>query len=154
MGMDVFGKKPTSKRGEYFRNNVWWWRPLAGFIEEVAPPELFHKCRYWQSNDGDGLGKRDSLKLAEILTAELDSRRAIQYEINYTMAQEETPDETCDLCQGTGYRTDLDKPEPWTCNGCNGKGTRRPSHTWYPFSAENVRNFRDFLLDCGGFAIC
>ena len=22
MGMDVFGRKPTSKEGEYFRNNV------------------------------------------------------------------------------------------------------------------------------------
>jgi hypothetical protein len=30
MGMDVYGKEPKSDKGEYFRNNVWWWRPLAG----------------------------------------------------------------------------------------------------------------------------
>ncbi|QOR55575.1 MAG: hypothetical protein UMS36scaffold28_65 [Phage 59_13] len=28
MGMDVYGVKPKSKQGEYFRNNVWSWRPL------------------------------------------------------------------------------------------------------------------------------
>ena len=30
MGFDVYGKDPDpgSGSGEYFRNNVWWWRPL------------------------------------------------------------------------------------------------------------------------------
>ena len=37
MGMDVIGLKPTSKEGEYFRNNVWWWGPLADYCMEVAP---------------------------------------------------------------------------------------------------------------------
>ena len=27
MGMDVYGRNRCSKEGEYFRNNVWWWRP-------------------------------------------------------------------------------------------------------------------------------
>ena len=37
MGMDVFGNNPRNKEGEYFRNNVWWWRPLADFILECYP---------------------------------------------------------------------------------------------------------------------
>lgn len=24
MGMDVYGKAPSSQTGEYFRNNIWW----------------------------------------------------------------------------------------------------------------------------------
>ena len=33
MGFDLYstGKHKTPK-GEYFRNNVWWWRRLADFV--------------------------------------------------------------------------------------------------------------------------
>ena len=40
MGMDVYGENPKNEKGEYFRNNVWWWRPLGDFVcsnyEEIA----------------------------------------------------------------------------------------------------------------------
>jgi hypothetical protein len=32
MGMDVFGRNPDSKAGEYFRANVWSWRPIHDLI--------------------------------------------------------------------------------------------------------------------------
>lgn len=35
MGMDLYGKKPLNPVGEYFRNNVWWWRPLAVFVQKL-----------------------------------------------------------------------------------------------------------------------
>ena len=54
MGMDVIGKNPKNETGEYFRNNVWGWGPLATYVCQVAP-EITAKCKYWQSNDGDGL---------------------------------------------------------------------------------------------------
>lgn len=38
-------------------------------------------------------------------------------------------------------------------NGCDGKGTKRPADTWYPFEVENVKEFATFLQDCGGFEI-
>jgi hypothetical protein len=64
MGMDVYGRNPTSKEGEYFRNNVWWWRPLAEYCMEVAP-EIAARCEGWHYNDGDGLNGLDSGALAE-----------------------------------------------------------------------------------------
>jgi hypothetical protein len=36
MGMDVYGKAPTVEEGKYFRNNLWWWRPLWTYVEEVV----------------------------------------------------------------------------------------------------------------------
>ena len=35
MGFDLYslGNHKTDK-GEYFRNNVWWWRRLADFVVE------------------------------------------------------------------------------------------------------------------------
>ena len=37
MGMDIHARNPTGERGAYFRNNVWWWRPLADYCITVAP---------------------------------------------------------------------------------------------------------------------
>ena len=159
MGMDVYGRKPTGKEGEYFRNNVWYWRPLADYIKSVAP-DLHSKCKYWQSNDGDGLNAKDSLKLADRLAAELASGRTAEYAGQYAKRHAEMPDEDCDLCEGTGIR----QPIPYrgagdpkkggiTCNACQGKKTVRPSDTYYPFEVSNVRDFIQFLRACGGFKI-
>ena len=64
MGMDVYGKNPENESGEYFRNNVWWWRPLAEYVCSIAPDITKH-CEYWQTNDGDGLNEAHSIQLAE-----------------------------------------------------------------------------------------
>lgn len=157
MGMDVYGKQPTAEVGSYFRNNVWWWRPLWDYVEDVAP-QLAERVEYGHSNDGDGLGARDTVKLAAILTVELDAGRTAQYAVHYGARVEALPDEQCSLCGGSGTRTDdLAVANGWTtqggCNACKGTGSRRPMDTWYEFSAENVREFRDFLVASGGFEI-
>ena len=147
MGMDVYGKS-----GNYFRNNVWWWRPLADYIKEVAPEEITSNCQYWQSNDGDGLDAENSKKLADFLQAEIDSGRTKAYEAEYEKSQDALPDEKCDLCNGTGQRND--NIIQGTCNKCKGKGKVRPWPTYYPFSAENVQEFVNFLKESEGFEIC
>ena len=38
MGMDVSGMNPSSETGEYFRNNVWWWRHLWNYSVLVMTP--------------------------------------------------------------------------------------------------------------------
>ena len=52
MGMDVYGKAPTAEVGEYFRRNVWGWRPLWDMCLDLFP-ELTEKVEYGHSNDGD-----------------------------------------------------------------------------------------------------
>lgn len=78
MGMDVYGKKPMSEKGEYFRNNVWWWHPLADYCVHVAS-DICEACQYWHSNDGCGLDAEDAMQLAEILQGELDSGNCDAY---------------------------------------------------------------------------
>lgn len=92
MGMDVFGKAPRSETGKYFRRNIRNWHPLARFILDNAPDNLTDKCKYWHSNDGDGLNDEDSKKLAEFLEAfdeskivdEEDSKRLKQSVKDFT----------------------------------------------------------------------
>ncbi len=154
MGMDVYGKKPTDETGKYFRNNVWWWRPLADYCCEVAPA-ITAKCQHWQTNDGDGLGKRDSLKLADVLKAKVAEGHTAAYAEIRAAELNALPDERCDICGGTGRRAEPPQlgPGDMPCNGCEAKGRRRPTDTYYPFSVANVEEFIAFLETCGGFAI-
>jgi hypothetical protein len=160
MGMDVFGKSATIEAGKYFRNNVWWWRPLADYAREVAP-EITGACKHWQTNDGDGLDAAASIALADKLQAEIDSGRTATYQKIYTSHLEQTPNEPCSLCEGTGTRLPVPHRgagDPTTtgirCNGCDATGYVRPFDTQYPFSVENVQEFVLFLRACGGFEIC
>ncbi len=66
MGMDVYGVEPQNETGKYFRNNIWWWRPLANYIQSAAPTEAL-PCQLWHSNDGDGLTKEQTKRLVEKL---------------------------------------------------------------------------------------
>lgn len=168
MGMDVHGNS-----GNYFRNNVWYWRPLAIYINKVAP-EIAKHCRHWNSNDGDGLDAEQSLKLANVLIQEIATGATLEYERAWTKHHKELPDLECNFCHGTGVRTDSvgqqmrmptrqipmdDDTHPragqigW-CNACNGTGHVRPFESQYPFDVDNVREFADFLRDSGGFSIC
>jgi hypothetical protein len=66
MGMDVYGKAPRTKTGEYFRNNVWWWHPLAKYVQ-ASVPSIAYRVKHWHSNDGSGLGDKLSQQLAAAL---------------------------------------------------------------------------------------
>lgn len=155
MGMDVYGTAPSNSTGEYFRNNCWWWRPLWNYCLDVAP-DVAGKVAHGHSNDGDGLGKRDSIKLAKILREKIASGEVLQFETEYKAKQAATPKEDCTICGSTGKR--LPPPNVGAgdqpCNGCDGSGKRESWACAYPFSAENVAEFATFLENCGGFRIC
>ncbi len=159
MGMDVIGNEPKNKCGEYFCNDVWSWRPLATYVCEVAP-EISAGCKYWQSNDGDGLNREDSIKLADLLQKEIDNGRTEKYARLRQSKIEQMPNEPCWLCDGAGTR----KPYPeWgagdpskdgiVCNLCEGNGYAQASDSAYRFCTQNVQGFANFLRNCGGFEI-
>lgn len=156
MGMDVFGKDATSEVGSYFRRNVWGWRPLWQYVEDTHP-DLARLVEYPQTNDGDGLDADGSAELARRLRDDLLDGTVEEYVTARNLLLEAMPDTPCDVCEGTGQRPDglygLEWKKPG-CNGCDGKGTVRPWDTWYSLDVEDVREFADFLADCGGFAIC
>lgn len=159
MGMDVIGKAPTSDTGEYFRNNVWWWRPLARYVCDVAPA-ITSKCHAWQTNDGDGLGAADAIALAATLERAIAAGETAAYAEAHAAKLAALKEEPCDLCHGTGTRPDgLERfGAEWLkasngCNGCQGKGTRPNWDSYYPFTVENAQEFVAFLKDCGGFEI-
>jgi hypothetical protein len=158
MGMDVYGKKPTATVGEYFRNNVWWWRPLADYIECVAPKlhaKVGEDGAGWHYNDGDGLSGEDSTTLARLLRDELSDGETKAYEEEYKRLQAKLPDQRCGVCEGTGKRQPVPKAGAGDvpCNACDKTGKQDHPNKNYPFAEENVKEFAEFLENCGGFKI-
>jgi len=169
--MDVSGSNPTSETGSYFRNNVWWWRPLAEYCLQNHF-EIARKCESWHTNSGDGLDADDSKLLARALKEDLRKGIVADYAKEYYRQMGELPREQCRLCHSTGIRKDkvgeeMGMPERelkpeiqiltgrthgW-CNACDGVGTTENFGMSYPFSEDNVKEFADFLEDCGGFQI-
>ncbi len=172
MGMDVYGKNPKSEAGEYFRRNVWGWHPLWEYVENVHP-EIAELVEHAHSNDGDGLGARDSKKLAKLLMEDYTSGKVAEYVAERNKQLSELPFEDCRICEGTGIRTDeIGKQSGWdtkelepdiaiivgrttgSCNACGGVGKQENWATNYYLEADDVKEFAEFLLECGGFQIC
>lgn len=178
MGMDVYGTSPSSEAGEYFRRNVWGWRPLADLACELAP-EIASGCKSWHYNDGDGLDGPASTQLADALQAALDDGRVDRWVSNRDATVKLMPNESCELCAGTGQRADAialangqDKiacnantyvmgetrahpraGQTGWCNGCDGRGWSRPWAAAYHMDAGDVMDFIVFLRASGGFRI-
>lgn len=170
MGMDVVGRKPVKKTGEYFRNNVWWWHPLWEYCQEIAP-EICEGV-LGHSNDGDGLPGDGARKLAEALRRELAGGRTREYAQRHEERRLGLPRTACTYCESTGVRRDavgvetgmperdlpdeqaerLGRTTGW-CNGCDGEGARAAWEASYFFSEENVAEFAEFLEHSGGFRI-
>lgn len=152
MGMDVIGRNPTNKVGEYFRNNVWWWHPLWQYCCAVDAT-LADKVPCGHSNDGDGLEScEDCEDLASKLQHSIDNGYADFYISQRDLELERMPFETCDFCSGTGVRNFEGKDIQ--CNGCEGKGKKKSIDSWYKLDKENIKSFIEFLNNCGGFQIC
>ena len=172
MGMDVYGVKPKNEKGEYFRNNVWWWHPLWDYCLDNYPL-IAGKVEHGHSNSGDGLNSSDSKKLALLIKKDIESGKAQKYADKRQAYLDSLPLKECEYCNATGIRTDkvaielgmptkelspeiqifTGRTHGW-CNGCDGKGTTKSWETQYPFDVKNLAHFQEFLDNCGGFSIC
>lgn len=172
MGMDVYGVEPTTEAGEYFRRNVWGWRPLWEYVENVHP-EIAGLVKHGYSNDGDGLDGEKSAELARLLRDDVTNGVVAEYVTARNKALAELPREVCEYCNGSGIRTDavgienkmpehqleeavaiiLGRSHGW-CNGCRGEGVVDNFTLNYYLDETDIPEFAEFLEGCGGFRIC
>mgnify|MGYP003148120808 CR=1 FL=1 len=182
MGFDLYGLKPKDNEkpdtpdflndeegakayfswqentdGAYFRNNVWWWRPLWNFICMVCDDILTNKdMELGNENSGHIISKTKAKRIAGRISRMDKNMEIKEYETNHKKFLESLDDEDCNICDGTGKRKKA--PEVGAgdieCNGCNGRGTRKHFSTNYPFDADNIRDFAKFCRNSGGFEIC
>lgn len=114
--------------GLYFRNNVWWWRPLWEYVcsscEDILSEEDILAGSY---NDGRKISKTKAKKIAERLRLHLDTGIVDKYKSNHDKKLEK-------------LKASEDKDIQFFAN--------------YPFDKENVERFALFCEESGGFTIC
>ena len=138
------GLGATSKTGVYFRNNVWWWRPLANYVMEVC--NITNEDG-WHTNSGHKITALDAADIYNKLHTELKKGNTKKYAAAYTKRLEGLPNEPCHVCKGD--KTYIDTP----CHVCNETGEVDHWEKNYPFSVDNVKMFIAFVKESGGFEI-
>ena len=159
---EVENKNP----GRYFRNNVWWWRPLWDFVSEQCQDFLtVEDIVGGGSNSGHKISKTKSLmisrRLSKVISEGLVDK--IDREMTLKVAQakadneelQKEMDKVTNKCHKEHGKNlvPANYPEPYYSQWKELQG----KHNWdgdYPFNADNVKEFAKFCQESGGFEIC
>jgi hypothetical protein len=90
MGMELKGMNPKSRDGEHLRVQIDGWIRLAEICLQVAPAET-PPCKYWGTNDGDGLDGQHSELLAQRLEEALADGSIDAYVADRLVSTESKP---------------------------------------------------------------
>lgn len=155
MGFDLYGTSPSSKTGEYFRNNVWWWRPLADYVLDNCSDCMTEEENngYWHTNDGFKISEVSADAIGKRLLKLIVDKHTQRYAKSYAQKLKRLPMVNCGVCKGTGKPTAIYSNKK-ICHNCNGTGKEKNFHSNYPFSTANVKEFAHFCMASGGFRIC
>jgi hypothetical protein len=136
MGFDIQGKA-----GNYFGCNNSGWYPLADLCLRIAP-EICASCKYWYSNDDDGLESHGALALADALQAVVDCG-SLEYEFALDKQRR-----LAEYKRSVATTSDLELPDGRLLNDV--MPPRLPAGEQLKPS---VLEFIEFLRHCGGFKI-
>jgi hypothetical protein len=132
MGFDI-----VSSRNQFPVARLWW-GILADYSRHTAP-SVAEKCRYWYSNDGDGLNAAQARQLGGELQRSVDDCRIDAYARQYFALMRTEPD--CAL-QHNVFVSD-----------CRDLPTHEQERRFVDEFVSEVQRFIEFLLACDGFAI-
>lgn len=151
MGMDVYGLNPNGDEGDYFRANVWSWRPIHSMMElanRMAGETLFDKetLDSMEHNDGAGLKTQGECEfLAQLLQ------------------QLATPQNLSDagfVVDGEGIhypiwdkKKDLVTDNTGTLKKAEEVDNLDEYKSAYGTTFAHVKQFITFLRNCGGFEV-
>ena len=162
--MDTFEQENP---GFYFRNNVWWWRPLAELIHDKCGDLLSdEQMEGLYNNNGTEFDEDTALAIARRLSnlikngyvAELEkstkANAKIASEHNKKVEQKlaDLKKEVERLRPGENL-VPRDYPFPYNKHFEEIYSTKNWDDS-YPFDKENVKEFINFARHSGGFQIC
>ena len=114
--------------GVYFRNNVWWWRPLWEFVCMQCSDFMSDKQKLGGAyNDGKLIDQETAAKIGTNLEILLKDGTVKRWEKHIKTRNE-------------NLAKDDDEDKRFMSS--------------YPFSQDNVEHFAKFCLESGGFEIC
>lgn len=193
MGFDIYGLNPkeqTHKRpnlklykqdedlwheqygawekqdGSYFRNNCWWWRPLADYIFNECDDFLSSDDQgEWHMNNGHQVSEALAIKIADRMDKLIDTGHAKKHEemIDKKIMKAKHHNNKIKLEHDALKKKVISKyklkdPAPKDYPEDENKEwdeiqSREDYDSSYPFEVSNVREFAKFCRDSGGFSI-
>jgi len=152
--------------GDYFRSNVWWWRPLASYVINYTGCVDEDDAEMWSTNDGHEVDEETAQQIHNQLQVLIESGHTQKFQDDYEKERkiaEEHNDKVekelkkfCDSVEKKLGKTNLapnDFPkadkEKW-----DEIWNKRKWSASYPFSVEHVKEFAEFCRFSGGFKIC
>lgn len=133
MGFDLNGLKAKSEKGEWFRNNCWWWRRMWDFTYSICQDII--KPEEYQSGHMNNGQKFDEIR-ATAIAARIETAIKNQNAKKYAKAVKE---EIAKAKEHNKNKKAGDKGYDWAES--------------YPFSVVNLKEFQKFLKESGGFEI-
>lgn len=151
--------------GDYFRNNVWWWRPLASYVIKFTGCIDEKDHEYWSENGGHEVDDETAKQIHNQLMVLIESGHTKKFEDDYEKERlkaekhnDKVEKELEKFCKSV-YKKLGKTVAPAEFPKADHDEWERIYHKrkWnasYPFSVENVREFAEFCRFSGGFKIC
>ena len=153
--------------GAYFRNNVWWWRPLWSFVCENCEDILTEKdMNNGCYNDAHIISRRKAeaiaVRLEEVIESEETKMWIKEHEDNLQQAKRNNKQVEAELEELKKLvEVETGNPDIYPAiypdkfkKKYDEIYDRRDWASSYPFSKDNVINFIKFARQSGGFSIC
>ena len=133
MGFDLTGINAKNKKGEYFRNNVWYWRPLWDYVCVVCDKILSKKDKEnGEWNNGHTINAIKAEKITKALEESIQNGFAKTYSLTH---KEKMKTAIANNKKAKPDRSNWD----WNEN--------------YPFTLSNLKEFITFIKNSEGFQI-
>ena len=157
--------KYESQSGTYFRNNVWWWRPLADYVIRFTKVVSDKDAESWHFNDNHKVNDQDAKMIAQQLEHLISTGHTKKYAEEFELLRKkaEKKNEVVEkelqafsesvkkkYNQPGWAPIDFPKKEKQQWDRILQK---RNSMGNYPFNLENVKEFATFCKFSGGFTI-
>jgi len=152
--------------GSYFRNNVWFWRPLWDFVIETCEDYMTHdEMDGGYSNSGHRIKEETAIYIAKKLSEKLADGTVDtlerEWELKRAKAEAHNKEVRAEMdkiskeCKDK-HGSDLvpaNYPEPYNTKWQEAYSKEDWSSN-YPFHRDNVESFIKFCKQSGGFEIC
>ncbi len=164
--VSALDKFESENKGFYFRNNVWWWRPLAQYvIEHTKVITDQKKIEGFSYNDGVEINEEEAVQIAKQLKHLIKTGHTKKYEEEYMAVYKKAELHNKKVQKELeSFQKAMDKKhgkdiapanypkedyEKW-----NAIYLKKDFNGGYPFSERNVKEFAEFAEESGGFKIC
>jgi hypothetical protein len=155
-----------TEKGEYFRNNVWWWRRLAEFVCEYTGVVDDKDKERWQYNDNHHVTAQEAKEIAKQLRYLIKTGQVAKYEEQVRKEMEEAEvrnkkvQKLLDKLKAKAIEMTNNKdispreyPSPLDEKWEKTLGTCRTAGTAIHSIKNNVEEFIKFCEDSNGFTI-